>query len=125
MARKGHAIYVPPSGPPSDPFLPNIGDLYWVDGLLYGRGDPAHRRPAVVLEVPSPIHSPIQIVTRTSDLTVRGVRHTSTAELALDEEEGVFSDLCNVSKDQWRSPHVEHIGTLDAETMNAVRERFG
>ena len=122
MRRKTHATFVAPSGPPSGPFLPVEGELYWVDTLLYSASDPAPRRPAVVFNVPDPPHSPIQIVTRTTDLQVRGVRHDAQPHFDLDE--GVFSDLANVRKEAWCAPRVSRIGLLDADTMNTVRGRF-
>jgi mRNA-degrading endonuclease toxin of MazEF toxin-antitoxin module len=121
--KKGHAAYVASTAAPGPAFLPAVGDMYWVDTLLYTPADKAHRRPAVVLEVPEPAHSPIRIATRTTDLEVRGVRHAAQPQWGL--EDGVFSDLNHVKKDEWCSPRVTPIGALDGDTMNAVRERFG
>lgn len=121
--KKEHAAYVAPTAAPGSAFLPAVGDMYWVDTLLYTPADKAHRRPAVVLEVPEPAHSPIRIATRTTNLEVRGVRHAVQPQWAL--EEGVFSDLNHVKKDEWRSPRVTPVGALDSVTMDAVRERFG
>lgn len=122
VPKKAHATYVAPSGPPSPPFLPVAGDLYWVDTLLYTASDPAPRRPAVVLEVPEPAHSPIKIATRTTDLKVRGVPHEAQPQWRLDE--GVFSDLNLVKKSDWCGPRVSLIGSLDTDTMDAVGKRF-
>ena len=122
MPKKSHATYVAPSGPPSGPFLPAVGELYWVDTLLYTASDPAHRRPAVVVDVPEPPHSPIRIATRTTNLDVRGVRHAAQPQWSL--QEGVFSDLNLVKKSEWRTPRVSLIGSLDASTLDAVRGWF-
>lgn len=122
MPKKAHATYVAPTGPPSAAYLPVEGELFWVDSLLYSASDPAPRRPAVVLDVPEPPHSPIRIVTRTTDLTVRGIRHGAQPQWAL--QEGVFSDLNLVKKGEWCGPRVALIGSLDAETMDAVKGRF-
>jgi mRNA-degrading endonuclease toxin of MazEF toxin-antitoxin module len=118
---KKHAWYVPPTGPASTPYLPDVAGLYWVDTLLYGH-DPAPRRPAVVLTVSTAAQAPIQIVTRTTDLETDGVPHPRQPDLGLDE--GVFSDLRNVDKHRWHAPRVTPIGTLDPETMAAVLRRF-
>lgn len=122
MAKKAHATYVAPSGPPSPPFIPVAGEVYWVDTLLYTASDPAPRRPAVVVHVPEPAHSPIRIATRTTNLEVRGVPHAAQPQWGL--EEGVFSDLNLVKKNEWSSPRVSLIGSLDTDTMDAVRDRF-
>lgn len=122
MPKKAHATYVAPSGPPSPPFLPAEGEIYWVDTLLYTASDPAPRRPAVVVDVPEPAHSPIRIATRTTNLEVRGARHAAQPEWGL--EEGVFSDLNLVKKSEWCSPRVSLIGVLDSDTMAAVVGRF-
>jgi mRNA-degrading endonuclease toxin of MazEF toxin-antitoxin module len=119
--KKQHAWYVPPTGPASTPYLPNLAGLYWVDTLLYGN-DPAPRRPAVVLTVSTAAHAPIQIMTRTTDLTTDGVPHPRQPDLGLDE--GVFSDLRNVDKHRWHAPRIAPIGTLDPETMAEVLRRF-
>jgi mRNA-degrading endonuclease toxin of MazEF toxin-antitoxin module len=122
VAKRQHATYVAPSGPPSPPFLPQPGDLYWVDTLLYTAADPAPRRPAVVVEVLGPAHSPIRIATRTTNLEVRGVDHPPQPQWGL--KEGVFSDLNHVKKAEWCSPRVSLIGSLDSDTTDAVRDRF-
>ena len=122
MPKKAHATYVAPTGPPSPPFIPAVGELYWVDTLLYTASDPAPRRPAVVVDVPEPAHSPIRIATRTTNLKVRGVPHPAQPQWGL--EEGVFSDLNLVKKDEWCSPRVTSIGALDNETMDSIRDRF-
>jgi hypothetical protein len=122
VAKKTHAIYVAPSGPSSAPFLPIEGQLFWVDTLLYSASDPAHRRPAVVIDVPWPPHSPIRIATRTTDLEVRGVQHEAQPQWSLDR--GVFSDLNLVKKGDWCTPRVSLIGPIDSKTMDAVRGRF-
>jgi hypothetical protein len=122
VPKKAHATFVAFSGPRSAPFLPVAGELYWVDTLLYTASDPAPRRPAVVLDVPEPPHSPIRIATRTTNLDVRGVLHAAQPQWTLDE--GVFSDLNLVKKNEWCSPRVSLIGSLDTDTLDAVRGRF-
>ncbi len=122
MPKKAHTTFVSVSGPRSAPFLPLAGEFYWVDTLLYTASDPAPRRPAVVLDVPEPAHSPIRIATRTTNLAVRGVLHSAQPQWSL--EEGVFSDLSLVRKDDWCSPRVTLIGSVDPDTMAAVRGRF-
>lgn len=122
MRKKAHATYVAPTGPPSPPFIPAVGEVYWVDTLLYTASDPAPRRPAVVVDVPEPAHSPIRIATRTTNLEVRGVPHPAQPQWGLGE--GVFSDLNLVTKNEWCSPRVTLIGSLDNETMDSIRDRF-
>lgn len=122
VTRKRHAAYVAPTEPPSPPFRPEVGDLYWVDTLLYTASDPAPRRPAVVLEVPDPPHSPIRIATRTTNLKVRGVPHAAQPQWGLDE--GMFSDLNHVKKGEWCAPRVSLIAPIDTETLVAVKDRF-
>ena len=121
--RRGHAILGVPGGPRGEPFIPEVGDVYLVNTILYSASDPAAVRPAVVLEAdPNPFR-PIRVVTRTSDTSVRGVAHPAESALGL-ERDGVWSDLTSVEQGRWREPDVRRLGTLREDVLGRVRARF-
>jgi len=119
----GHAILSVPGGPRGDPFVPQVGDVYLVNTILYSASDPASARPAVVLEADPNPHRLIRVVTRTSDTSVRGVAHRADRALGL-ERDGVWSDLTSVQQDRWREPDVRRLGTLREDVLKGVRARF-
>lgn len=56
-------------------YLPNPGDVYWVDTAILPDYDPKPHRPVLVVKVDVKVDpsatDPIIVVTRTSDLTLR------------------------------------------------------
>lgn len=105
------------------PFLPEVGELYLVDTLIYAANDPAAARPVVVCVPPSPASkSPIQIVTRTSQST-RGIPHPADRSVHLDRP-GTFSTLTSAEQQLWRPCNVELLGVLAEPYLARVLERF-
>jgi hypothetical protein len=128
MAGKGrrtHALLHTVKGEQGEPFLPEVGQLYIVNTLVYFANDPAPERPAVVIGVPPKgvSHSPVRIVTRTTKLQVAGVPHPADRSCGCDRD-GVFSDLASVEQPLWRPENVRLVGVLPAEYLAAVLERF-
>ncbi|WP_343946674.1 hypothetical protein [Williamsia maris] len=112
-------------GKASEPFLPEIGQVYQINTIAYTFGtDPAAERPAVVLTVPPVAGSfaPIQIVTRTSQ-SVPGVTHPADSALKLDKD-GVFSTLGSVEQSLWQPGNVQLLGWLPNPYLTRVIERF-
>lgn len=123
--RKGHALLPRSRGEAGEPFLPEVGQVYQINTLIYSFGiDAAAERPAVVLTVPSVAGSfaPIQIVTRTSR-GAPGVLHPADAVLKLNKD-GVFSTLVSVEQSLWRPGNVELLGLLTEPYLTLVVERF-
>lgn len=107
------------------PFLPLIGELYLVETTIYTLGnDPAADRPAVVVAVPPgpESKSPIQIVTRTSQI-VPGVVHPADGSIGCNRD-GVFSGLTSVEQQLWRPGNVVRLGLLPDPYLARVLERF-
>lgn len=123
--RRLHALLTPNLGPLGDPYLPEIGQVFWVESLLYSSSDPAPGRPAVVIAVPSAPNATarIQIVTRTSDTTVAGVLHEAGLLPTLNKP-GVFSDLVSCRASSWRAGRVRLVGQLCDPHLGRVMERF-
>ena len=122
---RSHAWLTRAKGDSDRPFLPEQGQLYLVNTLVYAGSDPAADRPAVVITaVPDePSHRPIQIVTRTSQ-EVRGVLHPADESLKCDKD-GVFSRLTSVERLLWTPRNVTYLGDLPDLYLAAVVRRFG
>lgn len=107
----------------TDPYLPDPGDLYWIDtDILEGR-DKKPRRPGVVVTVPATLYGRITVVTRTTKENVSGVRHPAEPPLGLHEP-GVFAYLRTAEAQLWRRPRVEWMGRLDEDVLKEVVEEF-
>jgi hypothetical protein len=122
---RSHAWLPQKKGEPGPPFLPEVGQLYRVNTIIYTFGhDPAAERPAVVIGVPASgiTHSPIQLVTRTSK-GVPGVEHPADISLGCDRD-GVFSDLVSVEQKLWRPESVICLGVLPEPFLSRVLRRF-
>jgi hypothetical protein len=116
----------PMADDPDEPFLPEVGDIYLVVTRIYALGfDPAARRPAVVVTVPpvTVTHTPIQIVTRTSDTSAPGIAHPKDTRLNLDKK-GVFSEFGSVEPTLWTPRNVLRLGTLGEPYIGKILERF-
>ena len=100
---KTHALLPRDKGKQGEPCLPQVGQLYLVDTIIYAFGtNPAADRRAVVITVPPGpgSKSPIQVVTRTSK-KAPGVAHPADLSIGCDRN-GVFSDLVSVEQQLWR-----------------------
>ncbi len=107
-----------------DPFVPLVGELYWVNTQILWSGDREPTRPLVVIEVPSEGLGRIAVVTRTSDTTRKGVSHDPVPELGLNRP-GVFADFGSTESVLWTPRNVRRLGVLESEILAKVMERFG
>jgi len=123
--RRPHALLAPDLGPAGRPFVPKVGELYLVRTLLYSSADKAAARRAAVCSVPDVIAvaSRIQLVTRTSDTTVPGVKHERGLSVSCDRP-GVFSNLVSCLASSWRSGDVKLLGVLPAQLVDELLARF-
>lgn len=131
--RKTHDVFARPedmAGNPrpggtgeGGPYLPTVGDVVRVKSYVRGSSDPSDRRPSVVVAVPSTHHGVIQVATRTTDTTVKGVPHPRDPSLHLGED-GVFSDLNNVEQHDWTRANVRYEGVLPEPYLAQVLARF-
>ena len=68
---------------------PSAGELYWVPSHLLP-GDPEDRRPLVVVETPTSNLERIEVITRTHDTRVHGVKHPADPANGCNQP-GVFA----------------------------------
>ena len=125
QGRPKHALLPRDKGKQGEPCLPQVGQLYLVDTIIYALGtDPAADRRAVVITVPPGpgSKSPIQVVTRTSK-KAPGVAHPADLSIGCDRN-GVFSDLVSVEQQLWRPGNVLLLGVLPEPYLSRVLERF-
>ncbi len=123
--RRAHALLPRSRGQAGEPFLPEVGQIYQINTIIYTFGiDPAPERPAVVVAVPPDPESmaPLRVVTRTSQ-PVPGIAHPADRSLRLNKD-GVFSDLVTVERSLWRPGNVELVGVLPERYLALVMERF-
>jgi mRNA-degrading endonuclease toxin of MazEF toxin-antitoxin module len=112
-------------GDPLDvPFLPAVGDLYWVETIIFWSGDWKPTRPVVVLESPSNRFGRIIMVTRTSDTARKGVFHDAMPEIGLSRP-GVFRNLVSAAASVWTPRNVRRLGQLPAATFDKIMDRLG
>jgi len=121
--RRPHGLLARLTGDRGEPFLPEVGQLYRVNTLIYGQ-DKAAARPVVVVCVPPSQgpKSPIRIVTRTSKHE-RGIKHPADKSLNLDRD-GTFSVLVSAEQQLWRPENVQLLGVLPEPYLAQVIERF-
>jgi hypothetical protein len=111
-------------GPEDTPFLPGEGELYWVQTIILWSGDRKPTRPVVVIEAPMTSLGRIQVVTRTTDVSRRGVRHEAMPEAGLTKC-GVFADLGSTEATLWTPRNARKLGSLPPSVFCKVQEWFG
>jgi hypothetical protein len=109
--------------PLDQPFLPVLGDLYWVSTVILWSGDRKPTRPVVIIEVPSDLFGRIAVVTRTTDTTRKGVAHDPMPEIGLDKP-GVFADYTSTEALLWTPRNVQRLAALPAPMLANVLDRF-
>lgn len=102
-------------------FLPEIGEVFQINGLIHTSGDIKAERPCVVVAVPLATHQRIGIVTRTSNTNVSGVAHPADPDLDLNLA-GVFAGYSSVEQQLWRSSNVRYLGRLPDPWLSLVLE---
>jgi hypothetical protein len=106
------------------PYLPDVGELYWVDTTILDAYDKKPRRPALVLVVPAELTGRITLATRTSDTARSGVRHDPDPALGL-RLEGVFHYLRTAEAQLWTPGHVTYMDRVDPQLLADVLQDFG
>ena len=102
-----------------NPFLPNAGEVYWVNTIVLDGRDPKPDRPVLVLSVPPSTPEKIVVVTRTTDLTQPGAY--SDADLNFDlNKPGVWSYPKAAKTAMWFPPRVRWCGAVDRSELEAV-----
>ncbi|HEY7873839.1 MAG TPA: hypothetical protein VIG64_01835 [Actinomycetota bacterium] len=110
--------------PLDEPFMPAVGDLYWLNTQILWSGDRKPTRPVVVIETPAEEPGRIAVVTRTTDTTRKGVPHDPVPELGL-RRPGVFADFASTESLLWTLRNVRRLGVLASDVLAKVMERFG
>jgi mRNA-degrading endonuclease toxin of MazEF toxin-antitoxin module len=110
--------------PLDEPFLPMVGDLYWVNTIIFWSSDRKRTRPVVVIESPPDRFGRIMMVTRTSDTTCKGVFHDAMPEIGLTKP-GVFRSLASTAASLWTPRNVRRLGPLPAATFDKIVDRYG
>jgi mRNA-degrading endonuclease toxin of MazEF toxin-antitoxin module len=108
----------------STPFLPVEGELYWVQTIILWSGDRKATRPVVVIATPATTLGRVQVVTRTTDLSRKGVPHEAMPEAGLTKC-GVFADLRSSEATLWTPQNARKLGVLPSPVFYKVQERFG
>lgn len=107
-----------------DPYLPNPGDVYWVDTSILDNHDPKPKRPALVARVPHSLTGRIILVTRTTDLTrTPGVPSPPDRSLQLNKP-GIWGYVASAEASLWTPSMVTRCGVGDAAHLRAVRQEF-
>lgn len=108
----------------TDPYLPEVGDVYWVETEILDAIDVEPKRPAVVVEVPENLDGRIRVVTRTTEPGKPGVPHDPVPELGL-RKRGTFSYIRTAEARLWKRPQVEWMGVLSEDVLKSVVEYVG
>ena len=107
---------------PSEPYLPEIQRLYWIDTEILSPDDPEPRRPCVVIAVPETLYGTVSVVTRSTTDGI-GVAHDRDPGLGLNKD-GHFSRLAPVQCQLWTAEFVEPSGLVDEVTFSWVLLEF-
>ena len=107
----------------SEPFVPAVQTVWWVDTSILPAGDAERQRAVVVMSSPATTAGTLTVVAR-SGTDPFGVEHTADARLGLSAP-GRFSRRHPVQAQLWTPSSVAASGTLDDVTFAAVVERFG
>lgn len=103
----------------ANPFLPNAGEVYWVNTRVLNGVDLKRHRPVLVVSVPQTGYDYITVVTRTTDLTQLGAY--SDADLNLDlNKPGVWSWPRTAGLSMWFPPWVSWCGAVDRSELEEV-----
>lgn len=105
----------------TDPYLPMVGEVYWIATEILDGYDVEPRRPGVVVQVPATLDGRITVVTRTTQPGKPGVSHDPDPDLDLHKR-GTFSYVRTAEARLWKRPHVEWMGTLDEDLVKLIIE---
>jgi hypothetical protein len=106
----------------SQPYIPDVGRLYWLESELLDPHDPEERRPGVVVSAPETLFGTVNVAMR-STTDGYGVAHDQCHDLGLGKA-GHFSRLRPVQCQLWTPDAARSSELLDAETFAWVLRRF-
>ena len=106
----------------SEPFLPDVQAVYWVDGTILPAGEPEPQRAVVVVATPPTTTGTVTVVSR-SATDPFGVEHAADAGLGLSTR-GRFSRRHPVQAQLWTPATATPAGVLDQATFAAIVARF-
>ena len=98
-------------------FLPNAGEVYWVDTELLDDRDPKPNRPVLVVSVPQ--NDYITVVTRTTDLAQSGAFSAASPDLRLNKP-GVWSWPRIAEVSMWFPPQIRWCGAVDKSELEEI-----
>jgi mRNA-degrading endonuclease toxin of MazEF toxin-antitoxin module len=100
-----------------------VGSLWWMPTVVISGNDPKGRRPIVVVQEVR--YGLVQVITRTSDVSVKGVLHPADDSLGLNKP-GVFSmrHLRSIEERHFSGNTVEYLGTLGDPYLRQVIEMW-
>ncbi|MGH9225558.1 MAG: hypothetical protein ACRD2W_17625 [Acidimicrobiales bacterium] len=107
----------------SEPFVPAVQTVYWVDTSILPAGDAERQRAVVVVAAPKTTRGTVTVVAR-SGTDAFGVAHHAEPALGLSAP-GRFSRRVPVQGELWTPSVVARSGLLDDSTFAAVVARFG
>lgn len=111
--------------PNEEPYLPEVGEVYWVNSTITTQEDQKPGRPMLVMKVPEDTGGIIDVVTRTSKTQHRpGVPSAIDPALRLDKP-GVWGYPRKAYAFLWTPSMVEWRGKATEELLEQVREEFG
>jgi hypothetical protein len=106
-----------------EPYVPDVGRLYWLRQPLLDPDDPEEERPAVVVAVPHDPYGQIAIVTRSST-EKNGQFHPRDPQQGLNKD-GWFSRMRTVAAVLWTPEAACSLDlVLDEETFAYVLRDF-
>jgi hypothetical protein len=106
------------------PYLPGVGEVYWINSAIIHPADVKLDRPVLVVLVPATVNGRITIVTRTSNQDrTPGVPSPEDPELGLNKP-GVWGYLRSAEANLWTPSTVQYRGTVDLTVLTAVRQEF-
>ena len=102
---------------------PTVGEIYWAPSHLFPR-DPESGRPLVVVETPQTELDRVEVITRTHDLSVRGIRHFADPENGCNLA-GVFAlkHLHRINFDDFLR-YTKFLGWLRPDVLDRVLEMW-
>lgn len=116
-------IYIPHLD--DEPYLPSVGEVYWVYSTIIHPKDKKNDRPVLVVEVPVTLSGRITIVTRTSnEERTPGFPSPIDATLGLNKP-GAWGYLRSAEANLWTPSMVQYLGVVELSVLLGVRKVFG
>ncbi|MEY9967517.1 mRNA-degrading endonuclease toxin of MazEF toxin-antitoxin module [Streptacidiphilus sp. MAP12-16] len=100
-----------------------VGSLWWMPTVVISGNDPKERRPIVVVQ--GVRYGSAQVITRTSDVKMKGILHPAEPEIELNKP-GVFSmrHLHSIEERYFSGSTVQYLGMLGNPYLQQVLEMW-